>query len=144
MTDRPTFFVPGANDADTAERVWEATSKHVGERNAGRILDTRIFRLGYLHDGKHMQAEVGKPHPWAKAIDWRAFKEVGEPQVVLAILERECGIFLVCTLDRGVERGDPIVVGSRKPYEIVEQLGRNRRRLSGSGRCASALAGRAL
>ena len=65
-----------------------------------------------------MEAEVGKRHPSGKAIDWEAFEEVGEEQEVLVILEVDGGPYLVCTWDRGVKRGEPILVGP-EPYEII-------------------------
>ena len=35
------------------------------------------------------------------------------------ILEHVDGPFLVCTYNRGVRRGEPILVGAGEPYEIV-------------------------
>jgi hypothetical protein len=73
-----------------------ATKKFMEAQHGwARVTDRRIFRLGDLHDGKHMEAEVGKPHPYGKAIDWEAFEEVGEEEEVLVILENEGGPFLV-------------------------------------------------
>jgi hypothetical protein len=117
--ERPRFFVPFATDPAMAEEVWNATRAFVTNTLGPQITDHRIFRLGYVHDGKHMEAEVGEPHPYAKEIDWDAFEEVGDPEEVLVILEQDDGLFLVCTKSRGVARGEPIFVGAGEPYEVV-------------------------
>jgi hypothetical protein len=81
--------------------------------------DRRIFRLGYLHDGKHEEAEVGVPHPYGKKMDWDEFEEVGDPGPTLVILEVDGGPYLVCTPNRGVLRDPPILVGGGEPYEVI-------------------------
>lgn len=114
------FFIPFASGPAEAEQLWQATKAFMEDPHGWTgITERRVFRLGYLHDGKHLEAEVGKPHPYAKAIDWEAFEEVGEEEEVLVILEREGGPFLVCSANRGVARGEPILVGTGEPYEVV-------------------------
>jgi hypothetical protein len=66
-----------------------------------------------------MEAEVGAPHPYAMAVDWDRLDEVGDPQEVLVILECLGGPYLVCTRDRGVQRGEPILVGAGEPYQVT-------------------------
>jgi hypothetical protein len=115
----PAFFAPLVEDPDSAEKLWEATWKFQEEQGGGGLTPRRIFRLGYLHDGKHMEAEIGVAHPYARKFDEAAFAEVGPPQEVLVILERTDGLFYVCTWDRGVTRGGPILVGAGEPYEVT-------------------------
>jgi hypothetical protein len=115
----PKFFVPQTPDPEAAERVWEATRTFLESEGFKPMESRRIFRLGYLHDGKHMEAEVGVPHPYAMAVDWDRLEEVGDPQEVLVILECLGGPYLVCTWDRGVHRGEPILVGAGEPYQVT-------------------------
>jgi hypothetical protein len=118
MTEAPEFFVPLARNAEEAEQVWGAVKAFMLTIGWDRVTDRRIFRLGYLHDGKHMEAEVGSVHPYGGPVDW---EEGHEPrgEEVFVILERDGGPFLVCTPNRGVARGDPILVGSGEPYETI-------------------------
>jgi hypothetical protein len=113
------FFVPAAHDSDEAERVWQATKTFMEEQHGwNRVTDRRIFRLGYLHDGKHMEAEVGVVHPYGGLVTWdEPTGPTGEP--VLVILESDPAPFLVCTANRGVLRGEPILVGGGEPYQVI-------------------------
>ena len=115
------FFVPNTSDSEQAERVWLATKTFIEDEHGWKgVLDVRIFRLGYMHDGEHMEAEVGKVHPYGYETSWEKSPpppDLREP--VLVILEREGGPFLVCTYGRGVKRGEPILVGSGERYEVI-------------------------
>jgi hypothetical protein len=115
--DRPQFVVHGARDPDGAEVIWNATTTFMDDQGS-RPTDRRIFRLDYLHYGKHMEAQVGLVHPYARPIDYGAFEE-GEAEEILVILECANGLFLACSYNRGVQRGDPILVGIGEPYRVV-------------------------
>ena len=91
----PRFFVPGAINDEQAEKKYDSIKAFVD----APIDDRRIYSLTYLHDGNRYHAEVGLPHLLN-----------GEP--VEAILKkREYGLYYVCTLNRGVARGGPILIG---------------------------------
>jgi hypothetical protein len=63
-----------------------------------------IFSIAYRHNGKEYYNEVGK-------VD----KESGE--VVIAILDSVT--YLVCTPNRGVLRGAPIMVGKEEVHNVI-------------------------
>jgi hypothetical protein len=67
-----------------------------------------------------MEAEVGRPHPYGRALDVEAFELSKRQEEVLVILQAEDGLYLVCTENRGVLRGEPILVGSGEVYQITE------------------------
>jgi hypothetical protein len=93
------FFIPGANDDAEAESVLAAIAAHNG-RPVPPIPD-RLRRITYKHNGEFFVAEVGQPvDPY--------YCEDGP---VIAILPGDP--LLICTRDRGVVRGDPILVGSQ-------------------------------
>lgn len=97
------FFIPAAKDAEQAGEVWEAVWKFAGETMNGPISRRRIFRIEYTHNGKSLDAEVGQPDPL-------------DGETVVAILEGPS--YLVCTYNRGVKRGMPIMAG--RPHTVVE------------------------
>lgn len=91
------FFIPAASDPEEAERVYEATRKHVG----GLESSPRIRALSWYHDGQMRSAEVGKPMP-------EYYAAGGEP--VVAIFDGGA-VYLVCSANRGVIRGGPVMAG---------------------------------
>lgn len=94
----PEFFVPHASSPEQAEQVWQATKKFAEEQTGWEVTDRRIFKVEFTHDGKDYVAEVGQPEP-----------QSGE--TVLVILESNA--VLVCTENRGVARGSPMLTGPR-------------------------------
>jgi hypothetical protein len=101
----PSFFVPAARDDAQAEEVWEATRKFARDQLGWEVGERRIFRIEYTHDGQDLVAQVGEQEP-----------RQGEP--VLVILESNA--YLVCTENRGVARGAPILVGLQTVSKIVD------------------------
>ena len=99
----PLFFVPGADGPDAAEEVWQATKSFAEEQTGFEVSDRRIFHVDYRHNEQDFEAQVGEVEP-----------RTGE--VCVAILES--GSFLVCTENRGVARGVPILIGA--PGRIVD------------------------
>ena len=93
------FFVPAVKDEADAEMVWEATKKFAEEMLGWEISERRIFSIAYQYKGKNYHVEVGKPDPRSH-------------ELVIAILESTT--YLVCTPNRGVVRGIPILVGQDK------------------------------
>lgn len=100
------FFVPEAESPERAVEAWEATRKFAQDTLGWEVGDRRIFRLDYRHGGKSMVAEVGKPDPF-----------IGE-EPIMAILESNA--FLVCTPNRGVLRGMPILVGIEEILKVTD------------------------
>ena len=105
MTELKRFFVPGAKDQAEAESVWEATRAFAREQLTWEVSDRRIFQINYQHDGKPYVAEVGVSDP-----------QTGER--VLVILESDA--YLVCTANRGVAGGQPILVGRHEVRTIED------------------------
>lgn len=98
------FFIPHTDDEKHAENVYEAIKKFAKESTGWNISDKKIFSIRYIHNGKEYYAEVGK-------------KEGLEGEEVIAILASNT--YLVCTSNRGVVRGDPILVGFNEARNIV-------------------------
>ena len=97
------FFVPEAKDDTQAQAVWEATKRFAEENLKCQISERRIFSITYHRHGEDYYVEVGKPDP-----------RTGEP--VLVILESNP--YLICTPNRGVLRGIPILVG----HDTIERI----------------------
>ena len=76
-------------------RVWHATKSFAEEQTGLEVSDRRIFHVAYRHNEQDFEAQVGEPEP-----------RTGE--VCVAILESAS--FLVCTENRGVARGVPILI----------------------------------
>ena len=99
------FFVPAVKDEADAEMVWEATKKFAEEMLGWEISERRIFSIAYQHQGKDYHVEVGKPDPRSN-----------EPVIVIL----ESTTYLVCTPNRGVVRGIPILVGQDKVEKTTD------------------------
>ena len=97
------FFVPEAENETEALSVWKATRKFAEETLGWKVSERRIFSISYRHDGKKYYVEVGKPDPRIR-------------EIVLVILESDT--YLVCTPNRGVLRGMPILVGRNEAEKI--------------------------
>jgi hypothetical protein len=99
----PPFFVPGADDPELAEQVWHSTRSFAEEQTGWEVSDRRIFRVEYRHNEQDLESQVGQPEP-----------VTGE----LCVAIFESNSFLVCTENRGVARGFPILIGT--PERIVD------------------------
>lgn len=91
------FFIPLAENAEQAERVYEATRRNVGAPAGG----PRIRALSWHHDGHANHCEVGGPLP--------AYYGTGE-EPVIAIFDVG-NLYLICTPTRGVATGGPVMAG---------------------------------
>ncbi|MFD0044729.1 hypothetical protein ACFVGV_06015 [Pseudarthrobacter scleromae] len=109
FTPRP-FFIPEVDEAEMAESIYESTRKNLlGES----VPDRRIQRLDYEHNGQKFRAEVGE-------------QDQGGEGTVMAIFGPSSprNLYYVTTLDRGMLRGIPIMVGAgevRKVYEFLDE-----------------------
>ena len=94
------FFIPHAQDQAEQESVYHSIREHVSVGNAELFSDRRVFELKYVHDGNSHQAKVGEDATL-------------NGEVVIAILYDETRrLYHVCTPNRGVVRGNSIMVGA--------------------------------
>lgn len=99
------FFLPFARDEKQEEQVWQSCRKFAEETTGWQVdPDQRIFSLAFTHNGEDYYAEVGQPEPLT-----------GEP--VIAILASNA--YLICTPNRGVLKGMPVLVGYSSTFGIV-------------------------
>lgn len=99
------YFLPAAKDDGEAEETFQAIRKFAKMTLGWETSDRKIFRLKYKHDGKDYYAEVGKTD-----------QDTGE--IIIAILESNA--YLICTPNRGVLRGMPLLVGKESAYSIED------------------------
>lgn len=93
----PDYFVPHADSPEQAERVRAAVVQFARDNGYSPNEERRILSLAYTHDGTDYVAEVDQVEP-----------RTGEQ--VIMILDAG-SVYLVCTPNRGVARGTPILVG---------------------------------
>ena len=105
MTTETKFFIPKAKDDAQAEEVWESVKKFAEETLDWDVSDRRIFSITYHKHSKDYYAEVGKPDP-------------RNGELVIAIFESVT--YLVCTPNRGVIRGMPILIGQSELMDITD------------------------
>ncbi|MTJ93888.1 MAG: hypothetical protein F8N36_13670 [Desulfovibrio sp.] len=104
----PAFFLPAASDPEQAENAYSAIRQFVASQISGPLEDRRIFRLDYVHSGKHRIAQVGE-------------RESHEGAPVIAIFKQQnYPLYFVCTPDRGVVRGGPILVGENEVHSRID------------------------
>lgn len=102
------FFIPEVQDRDEADKVYEAIKRFVQEQ-AGSLRDARYYAIYYRHNGKDMKARIGEPEPLT-----------GETVIAIFRTDRDEGPFLICTENRGVVRGEPILANGNArtiPFE---------------------------
>lgn len=91
----PAFFVPFAADDAQAQKVLEATKQFNSVPNA-----EALFKISYIHNGQRLVATVGEPDPLMGEI------------VLIILYDEPPGPYLVCTENRGVVRGGPILAAA--------------------------------
>lgn len=94
------FFIPAAESNEQAERVYEAVCKFHGVA----VGENRVRGLSWIHNGQAMSCNVGDAAP--------AYYRTGDEPVVAIIMRDK--VYLVCTENRGVARGEPIYVGENE------------------------------
>ena len=92
----PKFFVPYAKDDVHAESVWQG-GKAFNENKGHTVSNRRIYSIHYIHNSKACFDKVGGLDRYGK-------------EEILVLLEAKLG-YLCCTKNRGVLRGDPILIG---------------------------------
>lgn len=107
MTTEMKFFIPSAKDDIQAEEVWKSIKKFAEKTLDWDVSDRRIFSIAYQKHGEDYYVEVGKPDP-------------RNGELVIAILKSNT--YLVCTPNRGVLRGMPILVGGTELTKVIDFL----------------------
>lgn len=102
------FFIPNADDPAKAEDIFASVRKFNEEEMGATLDERRFYQLDYTHDGTHYVDTVGKPQ-----------QRNGEI-VVCILLDTKRSCYFVCTPNRGVARGMPILVGSREINSVQE------------------------
>ena len=101
------FFIPHAKDAAEAESVYESIRSVAIESSPYRVVNRRIYRMRWRHEGTTYTSTVGE-------------QDVRLGEEVFAILDATA-VYLVCTPNRGVFRGDAMLVGKDEAL-IVEEF----------------------
>ena len=92
------FFVPGCDeDQVKSAEVWESVQRFAEQTLGWAVSSRKIYKLDYIHDQKTRLDRVGS-------------LASGNREEVIAILESNA--YLVCTANRGVLRGMPMLVGT--------------------------------
>jgi hypothetical protein len=97
------FFIPLADNEQQAEEVYTGIKKFAKENLAWNIQDDRIYSLSYRYNGQKYFARVSEV-------------ETLTHDFVVAILKSNA--YLICTKNRGVLRGEPILVGYQDAISI--------------------------
>ena len=92
-------FLPYAQSPEIVEQTYEAIQRFAKENLGREISDRRIFRIEYSHNGKDHKAGVGTP------------TDITGEEVIVTL---ESNAFLLCTPNRGVLRGESILVGTNE------------------------------
>jgi hypothetical protein len=105
------FFIPQIPDEAEAENLRNASKLFCEQETLFLISERRIQKLRYVHERKERTAQVGEVHG-----------RIGE--TVLLIFESStlvgAKVYLVCSPNRGVLRGGPMLVGQEEVLEIVD------------------------
>lgn len=99
------FFISDVKNEEEALEIYEQIKKFAIKNTTFPITERKIYHIEYEHDGIEYSVSVGQMHP----NNW-------EP--IFAIFEANA--FLVCTANRGVFIGEPILVGTTNISKIEE------------------------
>lgn len=100
------FFLPGVETPESAELIYD----HLKEKSisiALRVTDKRIYRVLYKRNGRLFNMKVGSP-------------DSIRGEMVIAIFDNGLICYLVFTLNRGVIKGNPYIVGKDETLTIEE------------------------
>jgi len=96
------FFIPIAKSKAEEEQVYSAIKSFVAEQTGASLSSRRIFNLTHREGENQILAEVGMEYP-----------KNGE-QVAAILYEEKRKLYYICTMNRGVARGMPILCGEGK------------------------------
>jgi hypothetical protein len=99
------FLIPAESDRTKAEELYNLIREIAKDATGWEIADHRIFSLDLYDKGRPCHLEVGKPAPM-------------NGELVIAIFDSNA--FLVCTRNRGVAKGEPIMLGKHEPFSVQE------------------------
>ncbi|MCG6270647.1 hypothetical protein K6U70_00220 [Vibrio vulnificus] len=106
------FFVPFADSEEQAESVIEATAKFIGNQVPSK--NDLIYTVHYTHNGKAMVATVGE--------DVDPYYRESSPTVIAIFPPQYNGAPIkICLADRGVVRGEPILVSGDSQFITFEE-----------------------
>ena len=97
------FFVPPTKDDAQAKRIYESARSHCETQTGWRVLPKKIHALRYRHNGREYLTQVGYEDP--------------SDGLVVCIFESE-EAYLVCTPQRGVLGGHPILIGLSEVSDV--------------------------
>lgn len=97
------FFLPYADSEEQAERVYSSIKEFLNTVIGCRHTDDRIYQIKYTHNGVSYTDTVGEP------------ASLEPTQNVIAIF-RGANVSYICTRNRGVENGYPIMC---RPDSII-------------------------
>lgn len=102
------FFLPAADSPQQAEEVYGKIKAFVVEQ-MGWVRDERYYSLHFRHNGRDHMATVGNEDPLTH-------------ELVIAIFRShmESGPFYICTPNRGVLRGEPILASGNSSGVLFE------------------------
>jgi hypothetical protein len=104
------FFIPNAKDDEQRDSIYSAIIKFAEEQTGWKVKSRKIYRIFYKHNGQRYENKVGEPEK---------INGVTMGETVFAILESSV-TFFVCTPNRCVLRGFPILVGREEIMEIED------------------------
>ncbi len=92
------FFLPHARNELQESQIYAGIREFLTKEFGAKLTDMKVFRLTYVHDGRHYRVEVGRRHPTA-----------GETVDVI-LCDESIGVYYIGTRSHGVARGHPIPV----------------------------------
>lgn len=98
------FTVPTADDEEMAESIYDAIRRFAELQTRFGVADRRVRRIEYNLEGRRLWAEVGHSH---------------EGEQVFAILETVQKVFLLCSPNRCVYRGEPMRIDARHVFRVL-------------------------
>jgi hypothetical protein len=99
------FFVPAAESPEQAESVWQATHAFMTSQGFNPT-SRRIYSMQYRHNGKECFDKVGEMDRYGH-------------EMILVMLETP-SVYLCCTGNRGVVRGEPILTGKGPDTLVID------------------------
>lgn len=97
------FFIPKSKDEVQAVEIYEGARTFCEKQTGWKTTNRRIFSVRYRHNGVEYLAQVG-------SLDYT------EGLVICIFETPQC--YLVCTPNRGVLRGYPILAGKNDVSDI--------------------------